>query len=107
MEQFPVVVSKTFFASVLLLPGLLMSCNDTAYPRSATAASDFIGTAEIDEQGVLTLDLVARGPDAIGHLIAVYRPGEPRYDEVLRHIGAIRPGEIKPVRAWPSPSSER
>jgi hypothetical protein len=29
-----------------------------------------------------------------------YRPGDPQYEEIKKHIGGIAPGETKPVRPW-------
>jgi hypothetical protein len=82
---------------------ILMSCSaDAEKPERVQAKLDSIGSATIAGDGVLTLTLIAAGENGeTGHGVVVYRPGEAHYDEVLRHVGPIRPGEIKPVRPWP------
>ena len=44
-----------------------------------------------------------------GHALGYsrYPPGHPRYEEILRHVGPIKPGEEKPVRPWPETSDKR
>ena len=29
-----------------------------------------------------------------------YKPGDPQYEEIKKHIGGSKPGETKPVRPW-------
>jgi hypothetical protein len=36
----------------------------------------------------------------IGHAVIRRSPGEPRYDDLLEHLGGMKPGETKPVPAW-------
>jgi hypothetical protein len=59
-----------------------------------------IGVATMDVGGVITLQLVAQGDDAIGDATLVYRPGDPRYDEIKAHLDPIKPGVPKPVPPW-------
>jgi hypothetical protein len=73
-------------------------------PAANTAEPESIGSATIDAAGVITLNLRAEGPGVIGDAQFTYRPGDPDYAEVLRHIGPIRPGETRPVRPWPQPT---
>lgn len=37
----------------------------------------------------------------IGHALQDYRPDDPQYEEILRHVGPMRPGDRRPVPAWP------
>jgi hypothetical protein len=69
---------------------------------SVPAPPDYIGRARMLDDGTLELFLVAHGPDGIiGHSWPVYRPGDPQYEDILAHVGPIKPGEERPVRAWP------
>lgn len=87
----------------LLVGNVLMSCSTADVPpRHIEASAETIGTATIDEKGVLTLSLIARGQNGeVGHGVVTYEPGSEHYEKVLRHVGPIRPGETKPVKAWP------
>ena len=64
------------------------------------SAIDSIGTAEMANDGTITLHLQSLwpNPDAEGDL--VYAPDDPQYDEIKQHIGDIHPGDKKPVRPW-------
>lgn len=60
-----------------------------------------IGVGTMDAQGVITLQLMARGDGAVGDAILVYRPGDPHYAEIKAHLDPIKPGDSKPVPPWP------
>ncbi|HXY08386.1 MAG TPA: hypothetical protein VEI52_11130 [Terriglobales bacterium] len=62
-----------------------------------------IGSATMEANGTIVLLLRATGEGGIvGDGRLVYPPAHPRYKEVLRHVGGLRPGETKPVAPWPS-----
>jgi hypothetical protein len=60
-----------------------------------------IGTARMLADGTIVM-LLMRAP-GVGpvHARAEYPPGHPQYATVLRHVGGLRPGEVKPVRPFP------
>lgn len=60
-----------------------------------------IGRATMDENRTITLDLQAIGPNGekgTGRL--VYAKGHPQYNEILQHLGGLKPNENKPVRPF-------
>jgi hypothetical protein len=57
----------------------------------------------MQRDGTLILDLRAEGPGPThGDARLVYPPSHPRYQEILAHLGGIKPGEHKPVPPFPS-----
>jgi hypothetical protein len=60
-----------------------------------------IGVATMDAEGVITLQLEAKGDGAIGDAVLIYRPNDPRYNEIKAHLDPISPGVSKPVAPWP------
>jgi hypothetical protein len=63
-----------------------------------------IGVARMLPDGTLVLDLRAtdaEGRGFRGDARFVYTKSHPEYAEVLKHLGAIAPGESKPVPPWP------
>ncbi len=60
-----------------------------------------IGTCWIEEDGTIVLDL-RRTADGINISMPLQRFARthPRYQEVLRHVGPLRPGEVKLVTPW-------
>ncbi len=63
--------------------------------RQAPSAAPAIGTAEMADDGTITLDLRAARRGALGHALFVIRPGDRDYDEVLaQHFPRSRGGDI-------------
>ena len=61
-----------------------------------------IGICWIEEDGTIVVDL-RRTADGINISMPPrrYPPTDPRYDAVLKHVGPLRPGEVKSVMPWP------
>jgi len=74
-----------------------------AQQRSKPDEVPTIGVARMRPDGTIELLLRATsqpgGP--VGHGLLEYPPGHPRYQEVLRHLGGLKPGEAKNVPPWP------
>jgi hypothetical protein len=76
----------------------------TAVPAATPGASGgdvkSIGVATMSEDGTITLVLQAQGQGAAGDGRLVYPKSHPQYQEVLTHLGGMKPGEQKPVPPW-------
>ncbi len=64
------------------------------------AAIDSIGTAEMSNDGTITLHLRSLWPDPIAEGELRYAPDDPQYEEIKQHLGGIAPGDTKPVKPW-------
>jgi hypothetical protein len=74
--------------------------NTQKAPNMPSNAS--IGTATMKDDGTIVLMLRATGPGGmLGDSRIEYPKGHPNYDEVLKHLGGLKPGEQKPVPPWP------
>lgn len=61
-----------------------------------------IGSATMTENRSIILDLRAEGEQGeVGISQLVYAPSDPHYNEVLRHIGPLQPGQSVHVVPWP------
>ena len=60
----------------------------------------FIGMASMSDDGTVTLRLTMTSDGKPADAIIIYKVGDPRYDEVLRHLGGLKPGQTKPVPSW-------
>ena len=60
-----------------------------------------IGTATMDPDGTIVLLLRATGPGVVGDGRITYAPTHAEYQNVLKHLGGLKPGESKPVPPWP------
>jgi hypothetical protein len=70
-------------------------------PALAQASSEAIGTAWMKADGTVVLDLIARQGAGVGHGCLTYPPGHPERPAIPRHLGGLRPGEVKPVPPFP------
>jgi hypothetical protein len=65
-------------------------------------AEESIGTATMEADGTIVLHLFARGPGGMhGQGVLRYPVSDPKYKEILEHVGPLKPGETRPVRPWP------
>lgn len=81
-----------------------------SHPASATKAEgrkstmkkdETIGTARMEADGTLVLNLRAEGAGGvIGDAQFVYPPNHPQYQDILKHLGGLKPGQEKPVPPW-------
>lgn len=59
----------------------------------------------MEADGTIRMFLLAEtqtgGGSIVGHAIQDYRPNDPHYEEILKHVGPMRPGDRRPVPAWP------
>jgi len=78
-----------------VLPGLFLVGAAQAQAQAP------IGTARMEADGTIVLDLVARQGATVGHGRLTYPPGHPDHAMILRHLGGLRPGEAKPVPPFP------
>jgi hypothetical protein len=61
-----------------------------------------IGSATMDQAGTIFLQLRAEGPNGlVGDAMFTYKKGDPKYQEIIDHVGGLEPGQSKPVPPWP------
>lgn len=73
--------------------------------RVETLQARYIGECWMEADGTIRMFLRAEtqtgGGRIVGHTIEEYRPDDPKYEEILKHVGPMRPGDRRPVPAWP------
>jgi hypothetical protein len=71
-------------------------------PQPGAAQPATIGVATMAEDGTITLLLRAESPaGALGDAVLTYKKSDPNYASILKHVGALKPGEQKPVAPFP------
>lgn len=99
------VILATLLAT--LATGLGCGGKDTSGESAAAksgegAEAESIGSATMKDDGTIVLQLRAEGPGGmLGDALVVYKPDDPKYQEILDHLGGLKPGEEKPVPPWP------
>jgi hypothetical protein len=76
-------------------------------PAVVSAAPASIGTARMKDDGTIVMQLRAQTGGAVGDAQVTYAPTSPQYQDVLKHLGGLRPGEEKPVPPWPDDATRR
>ena len=85
---------------------LIMMCIAGASSAQQTRSSDarasmpYIGTATMLDDGTLTLHLRLTSDGKNVNDTLVYKISDHAYDNVLRHLGGLSPGETKEFRPW-------
>jgi hypothetical protein len=85
---------------------LVMLCAGGACPAQELRSSDarpsmpYVGTAVMEDDGSISLHLrLTTDGKAVSDTL-VYKVGDRAYDNVLRHLGTLRPGETREFRPW-------
>jgi hypothetical protein len=69
-------------------------------PSDARPTMPFTGTATMQDDGSLTLHLrLTRDGKEINDTLT-YKTTDRGYDNVLRHLGGLSPGDTKPFSPW-------
>lgn len=63
-------------------------------------AIESIGTAQMSNDGTITLHLRSLWPNPIAEGELTFAPDDPQYDDIKQHLGGIAPGDEKPVKPW-------
>jgi hypothetical protein len=86
--------------------GLIMLCAAGAGSAQEVRSSDarpsmpYAGTAEMLDDGTLSLHLRLTSDGKALNDTLVYKVSDRAYDNVLRHLGGLQPGETKAFRPW-------
>ncbi len=62
---------------------------------------EFIGTARMEEDGTINMQLKAVGDGIVGFGKLTYAKDHPNYAEILEHLGPMKPGAEVLVRPFP------
>jgi hypothetical protein len=90
-------------ASLMLMLGInatTMAADVKPSPSEARASMPYSGTAVMQEDGAISLHLrlASDGKETDGTL--TYKTTDRGYDNVLRHLGGLNPGDSKRFTPW-------
>ncbi len=71
-----------------------------AHPETAQTV-EYIGTAKMLADGSIDLRLYTTTDGKDAHIFQALHKGDKLFDEVLSHVGGLKPGETKAVAPWP------
>ncbi len=93
--------SRTLIAAFLFAAGCAaaaVAADKKDDPACQSTSS--IGVARMDSDGVITMRVRSLPPGPVAEGELRYAPADPDYQEIVAHLGGIRPGESKPVPPW-------
>jgi hypothetical protein len=68
--------------------------------QNARASMPYLGTASMSDDGTLSLHLRSTSDGKPAGDTLTYKVTDRAYDNVLRHLGGLNPGETKEFRPW-------
>src|SRR6266567_2300071 len=83
------------------LAALMLACSGAALAAENPAPASSVGVATMLENGTILIGI--RGPAVDGPLQAVLmiEPGDTNYQQIIDHVGGLKPGETKSIPPWP------
>jgi hypothetical protein len=86
------------------LAALFLLCSGVVLAAENPAAAPSVGVATMLENGTILIGV--RGPAVDGPLQAVLmiEPGDTNYQQIIDHVGGLKPGETKSIPPWPDQS---
>jgi hypothetical protein len=83
------------------LAALLLACSCSVLAAENPASEPSVGVARMLENGTILIGI--RGPGVDGPLQAVLmvEPGDTNYQQIIDHVGGLKPGETKSIPPWP------
>jgi len=91
------IASALFLAQVTVVAADDLKSPD-ANPKCEDVES--IGVAWMAEDGKIGMQIRSPGPGPIVEGELFYKPGDPDYDSIVKHLGGLAPGQTKPVKPW-------
>src|SRR5258705_10164224 len=86
------------------LIALLLAISGDVLAAENSDPAPSVGVATMLENGTILVGI--RGPARDGPLQAVLmvEPGDTNYQQIIEHVGGLKPGETKSIPPWPDQS---
>ncbi len=91
---------KTILVVVMLCVAGACAAQEVRQSSDARPSMPYTGTAEMLSDGTITLRLRLNSDGTTARDLLTYRVGDRAYDDVLRHLGGLRPGETRSFNPW-------
>lgn len=83
-----------------LLALMMLAAAGAARADDARPSMPFFGTATMAYDDTLSIKLRSTADGKPADDTLIFKRGDRGYDNVLRHLGGLSPGETKPMRPW-------
>jgi hypothetical protein len=94
-------MNRTLLAIVALcIAGASTAQDAKPSTQDARASMPYLGTAAMSDDGTLSLHLRSTSDGKPAGDTLTYKVTDRAYDNVLRHLGGLNPGDTKEFRPW-------
>lgn len=94
-------MNKTFLVLSLLCVANVASAQDSrSFLQNARPSMPYVGTATMYDDGTISLHLRLTSDGKSVDDTLICRVSDRPYDNILRHLGGLRPGETKQFTPW-------
>jgi len=84
------------FALVFAFSGLAWGAESATDDKS-------VGKTTMLQDGTILVGVPGPGPDSRAQAVLEVQPGDTNYQQIIDHVGGLKPGETKPIPPWPDP----
>ena len=93
-------MSKITLVVVMLSVAGAAVAQETRPSSDARPSMPYTGTATMLDDGTVALRLRLRSDGTPADDTLTYKVGDRAYDDIVRHLGGLRPGDTKPFSPW-------
>ena len=86
------------------LAALLVAISGGALAAENPAPAPSVGVAKMLEDGTILIGIRGSAPDGPLQAVLMIEPGDTNYQQIIDHVGGLKPGETKSIPPWPDQS---
>ena len=80
---------------------LFLACSGVVLAAENPAPAPSVGVARMLENGTILIGIRGPGPDSPLQAVLMVEPGDTNYQQIIDHVGGLKPGETKSIPPWP------
>src|SRR2546429_9400298 len=84
------------------LAALFLACSGAAPAAESPASAPSVGVATMLENGTILIGIRGPAPDGPLQAVLMIEPGDTNYQQIIDHVGGLKPGETKSIPPWPN-----
>ncbi len=89
------------------LAALFLACSGVGLAAENPAPAPSVGVATMLENGTILIGVRGPAPDSPLQAVLMIEPGDTNYQQIIDHVGGLKPGETKSIPPWPDQAPKR
>jgi hypothetical protein len=86
------------------LVALFLAISGDALAAENPDPAPSVGVATMLESGIILIGIRGPAPDGPLQAVLMVEPGDTNYQQIIDHVGGLKPGETKSIPPWPGQS---